>query len=285
MNGLETLQKHGIQEISRRTYIPPEDLKAIFARDYAVFNRAKAIGFIHILEREYDVDLTEWLDEYKAANPDGEEEEEQIFLVAEAKDEMEMNKKVVLFALIAVALAAVFFLFVSGGSREETVSVQTPAVVQEARQEMETPEPEAVEETPAEESGAVEEAAAEEENLSQPQPEPELPETFYVESAIPLWMGITYEDGRTLSVTVEGRYELDPSRNQEIKFGHGVFKLVFGEEVYEPDSRRIQNFRLENGTLENLTRKAAPLPAARPKSPVIDPDDVDTQVPLEEIDQ
>lgn len=288
MNGLERLLQENIQEVSRRTYIPVEELRRIFDREYKAFNRAKAIGFLHILEREYDVDLSEWMEEYNAHTGENEEEDE-IFLVAETSDEMEMKKKILLFSALVLVVALAFFYLVSGdeASREEAAVNQTPAVVLDAQKELEAAKTETAPETDTateEEAVATEATPLPEETQTPEAPAESESAAFFLETPVPLWVGITYADGKTLSTTVTGTYQLDPSRDQEIKFGHGSFRLTYGDTVFDPKSRQIQRFRLKDGVLEHLGRESGPVEPEAGEEP-ISPDDIHTQVPLEEIDR
>jgi hypothetical protein len=66
MVGLEKLLTIPRQEISEKTYIPLHEIDAILKQDFAIFNTSKAQGFIAILQREYNVDLSQWLEAFHA---------------------------------------------------------------------------------------------------------------------------------------------------------------------------------------------------------------------------
>lgn len=56
--------QHGIQGIHERTYIAVFKIEAILNKDYEQFDRTTAIGFIRILEREYNLNLGAWIEDY-----------------------------------------------------------------------------------------------------------------------------------------------------------------------------------------------------------------------------
>lgn len=56
--------QYGIQGIHERTYIAVFKIEAILNKDYEQFDRTTAIGFIRILEREYNLDLSAWIEDY-----------------------------------------------------------------------------------------------------------------------------------------------------------------------------------------------------------------------------
>ncbi|MCD8213615.1 MAG: phosphatidylglycerophosphate synthase [Campylobacter sp.] len=66
MNELEILKEIGIKEISRKTHIEPIFLQSIIDKDFSKLLRLNAKGYIKILQREYNIDLGWWLEEYEA---------------------------------------------------------------------------------------------------------------------------------------------------------------------------------------------------------------------------
>ncbi|MFC2491781.1 MAG: phosphatidylglycerophosphate synthase [Campylobacter curvus] len=66
MNELEILKEIGIKEISRKTHIEPVFLQSIVDKDFAKLVRLNAKGYIKILQREYNIDLGWWLEEYES---------------------------------------------------------------------------------------------------------------------------------------------------------------------------------------------------------------------------
>ncbi|MDE6978201.1 MAG: hypothetical protein K2O85_01360, partial [Helicobacter sp.] len=62
LNDLKT--QYGIQGIHERTYIAVFKIEAILNKDYEQFDRTTAIGFIRILEREYNLNLSAWIEDY-----------------------------------------------------------------------------------------------------------------------------------------------------------------------------------------------------------------------------
>ena len=55
----ELIEKHGIENISKKTKISVLNLQIIENQDYSSINRLKTIGFISIVEREYKISLEE----------------------------------------------------------------------------------------------------------------------------------------------------------------------------------------------------------------------------------
>ena len=55
----ELIEKDGVESVSQATNISVESLQFLSEDDFSRFNRAKALGFIQILEREYELELDE----------------------------------------------------------------------------------------------------------------------------------------------------------------------------------------------------------------------------------
>ncbi|QKG28524.1 phosphatidylglycerophosphate synthase [Campylobacter sp. RM16187] len=64
MNETSILQEIGLNEIARKTHIEAEYVGYIIDRNYEKLARLNVRGFIKILEREYNVNFKEWLEEY-----------------------------------------------------------------------------------------------------------------------------------------------------------------------------------------------------------------------------
>lgn len=245
MNGLETLNAIGATEIYRRTHISVDEAKALLEKNFDYFNRAKALGFIKILEREYDVDLSDWVAEFEE-HKGRTQENGAIFVYAKEEQGRGLQMGLLAAVLIGGAVAAMLYWSDAEPKKQEIrTQVAQNALVAEAKEaitaaaaveaEIQTPVETAKPEEPAEE--AVE---------------------FYVSADQDLWVGIYYSDtGQRDGRIIRGRLDLDPERDQILTFGHGMFKLAHGERVFEPKSMTLQRFRFRDQT---LTQMPAPQP-------------------------
>lgn len=66
MNEISILREIGLSEASRKTHIEAEYLGYMADKNFEKLARLNVTGFIKILKREYDIDFTEWLNEYNA---------------------------------------------------------------------------------------------------------------------------------------------------------------------------------------------------------------------------
>ncbi|MDR2639392.1 MAG: hypothetical protein LBC09_06130 [Helicobacteraceae bacterium] len=253
MNGFETLKTMDIGEMYRKTHISAAELQAILAKRFENFNRAKALGFFKILEREYNLDLSELAAEYEAFYG-AKNQDDQIFVVAKEEKNRAGKYLIVVLALIAVTLGGTFAHLTGNPQSSQNATrsasasnaVATPnPLVEEAKQTIAEPK---VEETLA--PIPIEPSAEERRQISAAM-------QFYVQPEGDLWIQITYLDtGQREQRTISSRYDFDPARDAEFLFGHGRFKLIYGSDTIEPQTNLRQRLRLSDGA---LTRIVAPV--------------------------
>ncbi len=54
----EILEEHSVKAISQKTNISEDNIEVLIAENFKLLTKAKALGFISIIEREYHADLT-----------------------------------------------------------------------------------------------------------------------------------------------------------------------------------------------------------------------------------
>lgn len=98
---IKKLESIGLTTVSQETHISLNKLEYILEKKFDLLDKTTAQGFIHILEREYEVDLSEWVEEYNAylkAEEEENPEEEGVFV---SRDDIP-RKKNRLFSLFLV---------------------------------------------------------------------------------------------------------------------------------------------------------------------------------------
>ena len=235
MRGFEELTKLDPVEVAQKTRISVDAFKAIVDKRFDAFSKTKAIGFINILEREYDLDLQEWLEHA---------DDRDIFIIAPKESEsMWENKLFITLTLGIIALFIVLFALFPDQEQSESVVENESYIVTEAQQSMENN----TQEVQPEVMMALPEKQEEKQEITPPVKK----DTFYLESNVKLWVGIKYLDNNEQINTIfKDHYDLDPTREQKITFGHGYFKLVFNDQVIEPRERNVFRVTYKNGELD-----------------------------------
>ncbi|GIT98958.1 hypothetical protein [Sulfurovum sp. TSL1] len=99
----EILEENTIKGISQKTKISEDNLENLLAANFDAIKKIKALGFISILEREYDADLSQLKEEALAYYSQG--KEDHGFTVVQPMEE-EKRGKSKLFLLLVLALLA-----------------------------------------------------------------------------------------------------------------------------------------------------------------------------------
>jgi hypothetical protein len=104
MNVNEFFEKHSIEEINQKTKISPISLKYIKNKEFDKFSRVKFIGFIRLIEKKFNVDLSDIIEEYDDFYKENQKEEK--------KEDIEVKKdKKYLLALILILFIISAFLY------------------------------------------------------------------------------------------------------------------------------------------------------------------------------
>lgn len=98
----EILEENTLKSISKKTNISEEDIERLVSADFTQMKRAKALGFISILEREYKADLGTLKEQARTFYADS--DEEKITLNTSAFQMKERRGKSKLFVLVILLL-------------------------------------------------------------------------------------------------------------------------------------------------------------------------------------
>ena len=106
----EILEENTIKSISQKTKISEENLENLLAANFDVLKKIKALGFISILEREYNADLSALKEEVLAFYSQG--KEDHGFTVGLPMDDEKKGKsKLFLFLILALLAYASWYFF------------------------------------------------------------------------------------------------------------------------------------------------------------------------------
>ncbi len=141
--GVALLEEIGLKEVSNKTFINQDNLKALLEKDFEKLNRTKALGFIQILEREFGVNLQELKNESLQFYNAHVKRREQPVRTIESAAQEEQPKKILRYVLLAVLLgfAAYYFWLKSPKTGDDVVSmdlnvVKNEVVTQEAKESL-----------------------------------------------------------------------------------------------------------------------------------------------------
>lgn len=107
----EILEENTLKSMSKKTNISEEDIERLLAGNFSEMKRAKALGFISIIEREYNADLSALKAQAKTFYEDT--EEDSITLSSSVDQLKGRRKKSKLFSLLFLLLLgyAIWYFF------------------------------------------------------------------------------------------------------------------------------------------------------------------------------
>ena len=107
MDDIKKLEEIGLKEISEKTHIGLKSLEYIVNSEFEKLNRSTAVGFIKIISREYNLDLSDWLEEAEEfwKNNRDYDSSPKIFIAEESK----RYSKFILYTLFLIILLAILY--------------------------------------------------------------------------------------------------------------------------------------------------------------------------------
>lgn len=155
MNDINTLEELGLLEVSRKTHIEVEYLQYMIDKDFEKLNRVNTLGFVKILSREYQIDLTSWVNEFEAYwNENRKTDKKEIYFANKntSRDPDTKRRKIPIFPfLIIIILIYLGWHFnivdylkkINFSEKNETTQYSSMAVVEEAEDNLKVLEEEA----------------------------------------------------------------------------------------------------------------------------------------------
>ncbi len=254
---LEKLQSLGAQKIYEETHIPLKYVQSMLHGSFEGFSRVQFLGFISILEREYNLNLNglkgnglKYFDEVEQKTSAG------VFIVPKKKQ----YSKLLYLGLIIFLFAIVVLFSLSKFSQNDVeVEVIENTHIETIQKKIESLEAE------------KEDINVSDSNLSDvnssisvpisieetPEPIGEIVEkSLEITSKGNVWFG--YIDAKTnkhFQGKFKGKKELDPEKDWLLLFGHGFIDIYVNGEVQKFKSRENVRFLYKDNKLEAISLK------------------------------
>ncbi|MEA1955715.1 MAG: hypothetical protein U9N02_04390 [Campylobacterota bacterium] len=110
-DGLNKLKEIGAQKIYEQTHVSKEHVQAIIHNSFEDLTKVQFLGFLSILEREYNVDLGETkksgIDFFNQLSTDNKDENKEIFVAV--KEKKHTNKSVYILIILCILAVALYF--------------------------------------------------------------------------------------------------------------------------------------------------------------------------------
>ena len=143
MEEIEKLKQIGAKEIANKTHIALNKIEKILKMDFeGLRDRVTTIGLIHILEREYQIDLQKWCEEYENFLKENKEEKEKteaninFKIMHEATQQNDFNNGLIITAVVVILLAIGAYFYFNFNFMNDSVE----SVEQNSTQELDVKE-------------------------------------------------------------------------------------------------------------------------------------------------
>ncbi len=267
--GLEELKNLDPEVVVSKAHIVQTTLDDIVNKRFDRLNPVKAKGLVKILEREFDLDLSEWTKEFEAFHSIKEPEVPTIDkLNAEAaKNDKKPTSKVALIALIAaVTIGGGYMLYVQNSlSTPETngsTGLQTEINETNASISFNVAFDQNATDQNATDKNVTDKnitASADKNITAQHQNAPVAAQSsFFVEPTKKVWIGIRYLDTPTnkwFETVAEHKFDFNTSREQLVAFGHAQVKVVAGATTIESKAGGKIRYHYKNGKLREISEE------------------------------
>jgi cytoskeletal protein RodZ len=265
--GLEELKNLDYELIVSKAHIMQSTLEHIINKRFENLNPVKAKGFVKILEREFDLDLSDWMQEFDAYYSIKEPEISTIDkLNAEVlKGGKKSSSKLALSIFVATAVAGIgFFVYLQQKTLSEDANGSTSLQneINDTNASMAfniSFDANGSDMNGSKELNATEHnksVTATEANTTKPIAAATAAQgSFFVEPVKKVWIGIRYMDtnkSKWFETVAEHRFDFNSSREQLVAFGHSQVKVVTGASTIESKAGGKIRYHYKNGKLKEI---------------------------------
>lgn len=285
-NDIGLLEKIGLHEVSKKTHIEVKQLQYIINKEYDKLNKINTVGFIKILSREYKLDLSEWLEAYRAYwdahKGDEETQKEKIFIRAKGEGSALRWPVLIFLLLLCAGVGAYFYApkpdinvwamvdkFLPQINTESSGFSNAP-VVKEAADSLGVKVEERVVESnstnttvqavlvPLESNQTLEANKTKETVSIEDKPlVKSLPNEAILSPNRKVWVGIiALDSGVRKERNSDQNLTIDLTKRQLIKTGNGYFKLVYYGSVEDFTEQGATRFLVEEGNISKISEEA-----------------------------
>jgi len=242
MNAKEFFEKYSIEEISKKTKISPISLRYIKNKEFDKLPRVKFFGFINIIEKTFNVDLSDLKEEYNQFIPPKNEIKQEI------KFEEKKDNKFILISAIILAIIGIYMLKNSitnskiDDNNLSSIKILTPKTSSETKQ------------TEKNNSTIVSNNIKNETNntktkstkLTKIKPPSNLSEVDIIPNEKVWFRALNIDNNKTIQY-LTSKEKILPKGNYYIKFGHGNLTIIYANQTITPNTKKIVRILLKNG--------------------------------------
>ncbi len=229
----ETLRAIGAEAIVRQTHISPANVTRLLAGDFSSFTPIQFNGFVTILEREYDIDLSEWRSHFPAVTENETQRTDKSKIHDDpfsnaARAEKQKRRNAAILAGLLLIVAVVTYVVIGTGTKEEKIELNNTAI-EKAKANIASKS--AVSSSPTlAQADAVQMTHQSEAADVAPEENTVLFDDLIIRPRSKVWLGVIDADSRKRQTRTSGEpWRLDGSKRWLIVTGHGYVTFDCGE--------------------------------------------------------
>ena len=249
----EFFESHSIEEINKKTKISPISLRYIKNREFDKLIRVKFIGFVRLIEKEYNVDLSELIEEYENFYNKDEVKQEQ-----KEKKEIKNKEKsqkapqnyffIILIVVLFIISVILYFGFLNKKEKDKNFNSINSSIVDNKYNDQKL--------LVKSDNKII---ITKEQNLSHKTVEKNKTKSViknYKITIIPnekVWFSaFNIDTNKTKDFLTSHTKTLEG--NYYIKFGHGNLTIMYNNQIISPKTKKIVRILLKNGKYKFLNK-------------------------------
>jgi len=240
----EFFKKYSIEEINKKTKISPISLRYIKNKEFDKLIRVKFIGFVRLIEKEYNIDLSELIEEYENFYEDKKPKEEN--KIVEIKEEPKNYFFIVLIILLFVGSASLYFGFLNKKEQNNEIKIQKTFETNETNEDKSLDRTNNI----VMKTNNISSTTIEEKNLTSNAIKD------YNITIIPnekLWFKALNIDTNKTKEFLTTHKKIFKG-NYYMKFGHGNLTIMYNSHMITPNTKKIIRILFKNGEYKFLNK-------------------------------
>jgi len=256
-DGLQRLKEIGAQKIYEDTHIPVKNIQALLNESFEELTKIHFIGFLSILQREYNIDLSELKNAgiayYEEKNPPEETTEDGIFIAPKK------NKNFTLFYILlvmALFFIAIYYTVEYANENRQSNSRVDNTVINDAKKNINYVLPD-TNTSMEDENKTTEDMNTTQEKVKETPAHTEektVAKSFNIVARSKVWLGyIDVKTNKKYQKTFNGEFDLDPNKEWLLIFGHGYINIIIDAQEKKFNSKKTLRLLYKDGKITELT--------------------------------
>ena len=256
MNAEKFFKTHSLEEISKKTKISPISLRLIRNKEFEKIPKVKFLGFIKIIQKAYNIDLNDLIEEYNTQTPQKNIQKNPQNSIPQKQKHKNSIFFIALLAFILIILGG-FLLFNKLNSQKSApIADNTPIIKKQTLTSSQIPnKPKKIIDINTSSNQKTKEINHSVKHIKKLKKE-NLTKKFKI-TIIPnklLWFkAINIDTNKSIEYLTTHKKIL-PKGNYYIKFGHGDFNLTYNNQTISPNTKKVIRMLFKNGTYKFMKK-------------------------------